>query len=223
MKKRILLPLLMICFLLGSCVEIIDDLSFNLDGSGTLRYSINLSSSKVKLNSILALDSLDGMKIPTREEISQKIADFKQKLENQEGISGVEVETDFSNYMFKLKCNFENAEKLQNGIKNVVATLAKNKDLDELKHDWLSWNNNELKRSIPEITMAQAKKIKTEDVELLKKGSYTSITRFQTEVEKFDNDNAVLSKNKMAVMIKTDPNSLINNAKILDNRIYLNK
>lgn len=223
MKKRLLIPILVIGVLFSSCVEIIDDISFNLDGSGTLKYSVNLSSSKVKLNSILALDSLDGNKVPTREEISAKIEEFKTKLEHQDGISNVEIESDFSNYMFKLKCNFESAEKLQNGLKIVATSFSQKKDTEELKHNWLSWEGNEIVRSIPEVTLEQAKKIKAEDVELLKQGTYTSITRFQTEIEKFDNPKAILSKNKMAVMLKIDPNSLINNTKLLDNRIYLNK
>jgi len=167
MKKRLLIPMLFIGILFSSCVEIIDDLSFNLNGSGSLKYSINLSSSKVKLNSILALDSLDGTKIPTREEIEVKIEEFKHKV--------------------------------------------------------LTWEGNEIVRSIPEIIVNQAKKLKAEDIELLKQGNYTSITRFQKEIEKFDNPKAMLSKNKMAVMVKTDPYSLINNAELLNNRIYLTK
>lgn len=215
--------MLFIGILFSSCVEIIDDLSFNLNGSGSLKYSINLSSSKVKLNSILALDSLDGTKIPTREEIEVKIEEFKLKLENQEGISNVEIESDFSNYLFKLKCNFESAEKLENGLKNVAASFANKKDIEEFKHKVLTWEGNEIVRSIPEIIVNQAKKLKAEDIELLKQGNYTSITRFQKEIEKFDNPKAMLSKNKMAVMVKTDPYSLINNAELLNNRIYLTK
>ena len=60
---------------LSSCIEIIDDISFNEDGSGTFKYNINLSSSKVKINSALALDSIDGKKVPSRLEIEAKIGD----------------------------------------------------------------------------------------------------------------------------------------------------
>jgi hypothetical protein len=180
-----------------------------------------LSSSKVKINSLLALDTLDGKKVPTREEIASRIEDFKQRLSGQEGIFGVEVESDFSNYLFKLKCNFKNIERLQVAIKNVASSFTEKKDLQELKHNWMSWQGNVFERSIPELTLEQTKRIKTEDIELLKQGSYTSITRFAAEVEKFDNPKANLSKNKMAVMIKTDPYTLINTPNILDNRIFL--
>ena len=53
------LVFLVVLFMLSSCVEIIDDLTFKSDGSGTFKYTLNLSASKVKVNSVLALDSLD--------------------------------------------------------------------------------------------------------------------------------------------------------------------
>lgn len=223
MRKGLLFCCVIIGLCFSSCIEIIDDLSFNSDGSGTLKYSINLSSSKVKVNSILALDSLDGKKVPSIDEISAKIEEFKQKLKLQPGISNVEIESDFVNYLFKLKCDFETAEKLQSAIKNVASSFTDKKELDELKHNWISWEGNQLNRSVPEITIDQTRKIKSEDVELMKQGSYTSITRFVVEVEKFDNAKAVLSKNKMAVMVKTDPNTLINQPNLLENTIYLSK
>jgi hypothetical protein len=40
-------------------------------------------------------------------------------------------------------------------------------------------------------------------------------------VEKFDNPSATLSKNKLAVMIRTNPYALSQNSNILENTIYL--
>ena len=45
-----------------------------------MKYTVNLSSSKVKIGSILALDSLDGKKVPSLDEIKQKVTEFKLKL-----------------------------------------------------------------------------------------------------------------------------------------------
>ena len=83
--------LLVVCsaVLLSSCVEIIDDLSLNEDGSGTFKYNVNLSSSKVKINSILALDSLNGKRVPSISEISDRINEVTELLKTKEGISNV--------------------------------------------------------------------------------------------------------------------------------------
>ena len=79
---RLLTFLLLVFSLFGltSCIEIIDDVTVNNDGSGSLKYTINLSASKVKINSILALDSLEGRPVPSKEELEERIVSFKKKL-----------------------------------------------------------------------------------------------------------------------------------------------
>lgn len=212
---------LLIFFGFTSCVEIIDDITINNDGSGILKYTINLSSSKVKINSVLALDSLDGKKIPTLAEIETKINSFKTKLEGKSGISNVAIDYNFSDFIFKLQCNFTNVTALQTALKEVIEEESKEKNIPELEHNWLSWDGTKMVRSIPEITVKKTKDLKQEDVELLKQGNYTSISRFERTVEKFDNPSATLSKNKMAVMIRTNPHALTQNSDILENTIYL--
>ena len=221
MKLFYTLVLLFSFFGLASCIEIIDDISLNNDGSGTLKYTVNLSSSKVKINSILALDSLDGKKVPSIQEIEERIASFKKKLSAKTGISNVIIESNFTDYIFKLQCDFTSLTTLQNALKDVIEEESKEKNIPELEHNWLSWDGTKMTRSIPEITVKKTKDLKTEDIELMKQGNYTSITRFERPVEKFDNTAAVLSKNKMAVMIKTNPYALTQNSNILENIIYL--
>jgi hypothetical protein len=221
MKLFYTLVLFLSFFGLTSCMEIIDDISLKNDGSGTLKYTINLSSSKVKINSILALDSLDGKKVPSIPEMEERIASFKKKLAAKTGISNVTIESNFTDYIFKLQCDFTSLTALQNALKDVIEEESKEKNIPELEHNWLSWDGTKMTRSIPEITVKKTKELKTEDIELMKQGNYTSITRFERPVEKFDNTAAVLSKNKMAVMIKTNPYALTQNSNILENIIYL--
>lgn len=223
MRKFHLVILLFLGSLLTGCIEIIDDLTLNLDGSGTFKYNLNLSSSKVKINSILALDSLDGKKVPSLNEIKMKVARIETQLNEQEGISDAEIVSDYKNYVFKLSCNFTSLSDLQNAMKNVIVTENHNTTIPELDYNWLIFDDNKLERSVPEVTIEKSKGIKEKDRNLLKAGSYTSITRFESEVDTFDNENAILSANKKAVMIRTDPYSLTQNPQLLDNVIYLKK
>ena len=78
-----------------------DELTIHDDGSGTFKYAINLSSSRVKVNSILALDSLDGEKVPNIDEIKAKVLLFKKTLALQNGISGVSVLENYTDFIFK--------------------------------------------------------------------------------------------------------------------------
>lgn len=217
-----LIPFLFIVlFGLSSCIEIIDDLSLKSDGSGTFKYNVNLSSSKIKVNSILALDSIDGKRVPSIDEIKQKIEQFTKTLDAQNGISNVKVEENYTDFIFKFQCDFTSVLTLQDGLKQSIMILSKEKSIPQLDHNWLTWDGNKLVRSIPEITGKKINEINDSDIELLKKGSYTSITRFDKTVEKIENQAAQLSKSKMAVMVKADTYRLKENQDILENTIYL--
>lgn len=211
----------LILFSLSSCIEIIDDLSLKSDGSGTFKYSVNLSSSKIKVNSILALDSIDGKRVPSIDEIKQKIDQFKKTLDAQSGISNVKIEENYTDFIFKFQCDFTSVLALQDGLKQSIVIMSKEKSLPQLDQNWLIWDGNKLVRSIPEITGKKINEINETDIELLKKGSYTSITRFDKAVEKFENKAAQLSKSKMAVMVKIDTYRLKEDQNILENTIYL--
>lgn len=208
---------------LTSCIEIIDDLTINEDGTGTFKYTVNLSSSKVKLNSYLALDSLDGKKVPSLEEIKSRVNDVVAALKKHEGISDVTMESNYTDFIFKLKLDFNSVANLQAAIKSVAQENSKERVLEELNHNWLSYGKESLSRSIPRMSIERAKNLSPEEIALLRNGSYTSITRFEQEVEKFDNKNASLAKNKKAVMVRTDAYSLSQKAQLLDNTIYLKK
>lgn len=210
-----------ILFSFTSCIEIIDDVTVNNDGSGTMKYTINLSASKVKINSILALDSLDGKKVPSKDEIETKIASFIRKMKTKTGVSNVQMESNLTDFIFKFQCDFTSVAALQTAIKEVVEEETEDKNLKELEHNWMSWDGQKLVRSIPDVTIEKTKELKAEDIELLKTGNYTSITRFERAVDRFDNANALLSKNKLAVMIKTNPYLLSQNYSLLENIIYL--
>ncbi len=213
------LVFLLVFLSLTSCVEIIDDLSFKSDGSGTFKYTVNLSASKVKVNSILALDSLDGKKIPTIQEIKDKIIKYKELISQKEGISNVKVETDFTNFVLKFQCDFSSITVLQKAIKEIVIDESKTKK--EIENVWLTWEGNRLIRSVPSITGDLTSRLKKEDIEGLKKGNYVSITRFDRTIEKCDNIASQISANKMAVMLKMSPYALIQNVHLLDNSILL--
>lgn len=221
MKVKGLFFLLFTLFSLSSCIEIIDDLTIHNDGSGTFKYNINLSSSKLKINSILALDSLNGKKVPSIQEIKNEIERFKTKFQSKSGISNVTVESNFADFIFKFKCDFTDVNALQTAIKEVISEENLNKNMSELSHTWIEWETQKLTRSIPDLVFKKAKELTEEEVNLLSQGTYRSVTRFDRTIDKFENTTAKLSASKMAIMLQTDTYSLIQNAKLLENTIYL--
>ena len=221
MKFKIIFLLILSLFSLGSCIEIFDDLTIHNDGTGTFKYSINLSSSKLKINSILALDSLDGKKVPSIQHIKDEIVRVKAKFETKAGISNVTIESNFVDFIFKIKCDFTDVSALQSAIKATVLEENLTKNMNDLSHVWISWDTQKLTRSIPELTINKTKELTESEIVLLKQGKYTSVTRFDRAIEKFDNPSAKLTPSKIAIMLQTDTYSLIQNAKLLENTIYL--
>jgi hypothetical protein len=191
------------------------------DGSGTLRYKVNLSASKVKVNSILALDSLDGKKIPSIQDISAKVGEFAKILDAQPGISNVLIEENYTDFILKFSCDFTSIMSLQAGLANAVEAVSKDKLGPEADEIWITWDGNKLKRSIPAFARAKVKGYKSNDLELLKQGTYTTITRFDRPIERYENALGTLSKNKQAVMIKASAYSIKENQDLLENTIYL--
>jgi hypothetical protein len=219
MKKILYLSLILFSF--SSCIEIIDDLSLNSDGSGTFKYVVNLSSSKIKVNSVLALDSLDGKKVPSLSEIKEIIKEYQEKIEAKEGISNVKVDTDFTNFILKFQCDFANVSVLQKAIREIVIEKDKQQEFKEINHIWLSWDGAKLSRSVPTLTTQTTQKLKQEDINKLKEGSYISITRFDKTIEKSENPLAKISPSKLACMIKTNPYTLVNNLNLIENTIMV--
>ena len=221
MKKIIVIFFVPCLFIFQSCIEIIDDLTIRKDGSGVLKYTINLSASKVRVNSILALDSLDGAKVPTISEIKKKVALFKQTLALQKGITNVQITENYTDFIFKFECNFINVNLLQEGLQKSYSVISNDKSNANSNFTWLSLDSKQLKRSVPELTVERFKEISQKDNELLKTGSYTSITRFDHLIARFDNPLSKISKDKKALMLKTNIYSLKEKQSILENTIYL--
>lgn len=221
MKLRFIFVIATLMVSLTSCIEIIDDLSLRSDGSGTFKYTVNLSSSKVKINSYLALDSLDGKRVPSIEEISSRISAVIESLEKREGISNLSFDANYDDFILKLSFDFKSVKQLQQAIKDVVLEESREKAIKELDETWITADDAAFERSIPKINLDRVNQLKADEIAELREGKYTSITRFESEIEKCANESSAISKSKKAVMLRTDVYSLSQNTTLLDNTIYL--
>lgn len=208
-----------LCFTLSSCIEILDDVTFNPDGSGEFKYTINLSSSKLKINSILALDSLDGKKVPSKLELQEKVSDLIGVLNCQEGIREVSVEENYDNYILKVSLHFDNVESLLAAFKETMEEVGNTAVEDTSNYNWVSWDGLTLIRQIPDLSSFKFRLVKKEDQELMRSGMYTSISRFDSPVNQIENPSAILSKNNKAVMLRSSLFDVFGNPSIMDNTI----
>lgn len=219
MNKFILFLFIITSLLTSSCIEIIDDLTLNNDRSGTFKYTINLSSSKLKVNAVLALDSFNGQRIPKINEIKEKFKQFQQTLSTQPGISNVNISENYTDFIFKFQCDFTTLSTLQDGLKQSFLIFYSEKD----ENTWIEWNGKTLTRSVPKFSFPEFFVLGSKEEELLKQGYYMSITRFDTPITKFSNTNSILSKSKLALMLKVNSFELKQNINLIENQITINK
>lgn len=177
-----------------------------------------MSASKVKINSILALDSIDGRRVPKLPEIKERISKYKDKLEAKDGISNVKVEADYNEFIFKISCDFKSVKDLQEAIKELIREESKDKNDPLLNETWLTWDGKHLERSIPNIQSPIAK-LTGEDQEALKSGKYMCVSRFDVPVLKSENPTALISPSKLAVMVKASTYQVATNPSLLKNSI----
>ena len=203
-KKLILSIFILIVFFLSSCIELIDDLTIHNDGSGTFKYIMNLSSSKIKVNSILALDSIDGKKVPSMAEIKTKLMSFAANLKTQPGISNVSMQINDFDLIVNFSCDFNKDEKIE-----------------ALNESWVSWDGRVLKRNIPILSLQILEGFKEGELDLLKTGSYTSINRFDRPIEKAEKLETKLNPAKTASMLRVNTFELQKNHLLIENTIYL--
>jgi hypothetical protein len=175
----------------------------------------------VKVNSILALDSLDGKKVPSIEDIKTKVSLFKKTLSLQNGISNISISENYVDFIFKFECDFTSIDLLQEGLRKTFSITLNDKSILASDFSWLFWDSKVLERSVPSIATNKLNGITENDLSLLKTGTYTSITRFDRGVERFENPLSKLSKDKKALMLRTDTYSLKEKHTLLENTIYL--
>jgi hypothetical protein len=215
-------PYLLLLFpvFLCSCFDLIEELSLRADGSGTYLFEANLSQSKTKLNALLALDSMDGYKIPSREQIRKDIIKAKEVLAASEGISMVTQKIDFEEYIFSMKFDFKNIDCLNKALIALHKAYPTGGPVHPA-NDAFKLEGNTFTRMNEYEGRTEMKKIPKKDSAMLGQAAITCIYRFEKDIKHFSNPDAKLSKNGKALLLKLPITELINGKKKLSNTILI--
>jgi len=193
-----------------ACFEIIEETHIQENGAGSLKIILNMSQSKSKISSLMALDSLNGYKIPKIAEIKSKIAEINAKLSEQDGISQVQTETNFEEFIFVVSCQFTDAQKLDQAIVQTIRYFDKQKT--EIPENNFLYQNKTLSRKFDQL----AEKIVLKDQKLkesLSQAFYTSIYRMPNSIFSVSNPDFKLSKSKKASLFKASVWEIISKQK----------
>ena len=219
MRKILWLTLLGSTLLLQSCFEIVEQLFLKNDGSGNLQLVINMSKSKTKLNAIMKMKTVNGHKVPDKNEVTQQVAAIEQKIRGTAGISNVNTSLDFENYIATLTCDFINVSCLNAGIKNIAQKQRRKQEIANVyeyngaRKTFSRLNKLLIKNEYEEMSNA--------DKEIFATAMYTGIFKFEREITSASNKDGRISANKKAVMVKLNALDVINNKKTIENKIQL--
>jgi hypothetical protein len=208
-------------FLASGCFEIVEDITIHKNGTGSFFYTINLSQSKNRLDGILQLDSSDGYRVPQRKEIDDNILKAKTTLEKSPGITNVVTTSDWVNYIFTLKFDFNSVNNLNLAVETVSTELASDHKRIPEAADNFSFTGMVFDRKSHYDAKTQSPKLTAKDKEILKNASYTCIFRFDNAVSANSNKDAKISKSGKSVMLKLNMLQLAMGQKSILNKIIL--
>jgi len=209
---------MLICSSLTSCVDVIEEVRLNSDGSLDLTITCNFSKNKTKIASVMLLDSVNGMAIPKKEHIDSLMDVSISALQEINGISNVSVSRNWDDFIFVFNAHAKNADLLNQAV-NKMKNIYKLKDT--VNTTVYAYENNTFKR-INQYSYKDSYKVLIEGQDsILSESIYTSVFRFPKDVQSMSNQDAKLSPNKKAIMFRSNLLDIVQNNKSFANTIYL--
>ncbi|QCX02005.1 hypothetical protein FGM00_18495 [Aggregatimonas sangjinii] len=209
-----------------SCFEILEEINLNADGSGSMLVTLNMSKSKTKVASIMLLDSINGYKIPTEDDMNEAMKDVVSHLEKTDGISNIKKTKDMDNYVFTIACDFKKVEHINAIFKDLIEKQNRNGGTSFTTENFtFNGNTGTFLRNFKYDSSIKKSfaRLNDEDKKIFDDASYTCIYRFKDAVKSVSNENAKIAPNKKAVMLRVDAMSFITGAKNVQNKIQLTR
>ena len=197
--------LLLTTLLLTSCFEIKEEISMNADGSGNMTLTLNLSQSKQNLANFLKGGEFQGQKLPTKEEILQKLDEAKTVLASIKGLSNLKNTTDFENFIFTFSGNFTNIEVLNTAVNVLTEKMNETPyPVEKVKH--FNYSNNSFNRlfeyPVDYLDNEDYQKLGSMERFVMESAKVVSVYRFENEIQSCDNQRAKISPSKKAIKLE---------------------
>src|SRR5690606_21277068 len=146
--------------------------------SGAIKATLNMSKSRSKVASLMKLKSVNGINIPSEATIKKEMETAVKLLRNTTGISNVQYNLDFNNYIATISCDFQSI----NALNDFTKTLSKQFNSQITSYNSYEFNNNtqSFKRNytyMPSIGK-EFSKLSAEDRKIFDEAYYTNIVRF---------------------------------------------
>ncbi|MVT10276.1 hypothetical protein [Chitinophaga tropicalis] len=223
MKKISVICLFLLSLFLSSCFEVVEDMKVDRDGSGSMTLTVNLSQSRTKLAAIMMMDTINGHKVPERQDIQQEIDKLVTRLNSTPGISNAKGNIDFTSFIAVISFSFRDVANVNRAISNIM---------DQYKVKGMSAANysyNEAEGRFSRVykntgdVREQYNKLRDRDKEIFSSAMYISIFRFENTITDYSNKLSRVARNQLAIMQRCSVKDLINGKTDISNQIQLSK
>jgi hypothetical protein len=189
-----ILATIMLTLFLSGCFEIREEVNMKADGSGEVSFVVNLSQSKDNMAKYMAMGSVEGYKVPSKQEVETNLAKIKTSVSAVPGMSAVMVKSDWSNFIFTVSGRFAHVEALNKAMEIVAKEYDKEGKHAAAGKSGFGYTNGQFKRFSTYPTKAKEfTELPSVQRYVLESAKMTSIYRFDRSIKKVGNPKAQLS------------------------------
>lgn len=206
---------------LSGCFEVLEEVDMNLDGSGHVKITFNLSQSKTQIKSIMLLDSMNGYAVPKRHDIEVELATLEQEVQHIPGISGVNIEANYGKFVFAISGDFQTVHALNLAI-NEVGERMNRTPYASVRVTNFAYEDqifNRYHRYI--VDQAEYRQIRPQDRVVVEGAHYLCIYRFPVAIQSYSHPQAILSKSGKSILLRSSVKRLIKGKETVENQISL--
>ena len=228
--KKILLRftfLLFSVFVFTSCFELREEVYIKKDGSGTYSLTVDLSGRKQEIALTTSLtDSTQEEKnfVANIESVIQKSSESFSEIG---GITHVEYNTDYENYLTGFSFDFDNVESLTAALNQLNTEPAPSKPTFEFSKRTFERNNTHYLKPLLERAKERQKTPEDEATKrfqdyVFESAAYVFIVRTEGKIKKYTNKRSVYSSDdKNEIVLKYGFSELLSGRANLDNKMKL--
>jgi hypothetical protein len=165
----------------------------------------------------MKLDTFMGLNIPSTGQVQNDIIKAKKLIGEIEGIHTVVTTSDFDNFIFTVKFNFDSTASLNKAL-NAIAKVESTRNPIPYYTIYEKTEGQFSRLNVPDDSTA-AKAVRQGNLSLISGATATAIYRFAQPVKSISNSKALISKNKLAVMLKQPVADIVKKPSLFSNTI----
>ncbi|MNI07024.1 hypothetical protein D3C73_600250 [compost metagenome] len=171
----------------------------------------------------MKMKSIKGIQIPTQAEMEKEIRAAVQLLKQTKGISNVQYQTDFTNFIVNISCDFSQIESL-NAFSDILANRFRTKISNSNRYYYNAQTNIFERKFVTSCDWkAKFNQLGSDNTTQFADAFYTQIIRFEKPIASQVNNKAKVAANKKGVLLKLLFTDLVYGKSTLANKITLTK